>query len=167
MTTTAQTEPDWRASYPHEADAAAASQAWGNILAELNASNPAALATHRHAVLKLVDVCVVYDRAARQVADSGETEGPQGCSPAVNRAWATMRTASGMSAALEVVIGLSTLRRLPDHRSADAYSAPRWIDRTAVAPGGEGGKPADVISETGSEAPSAPRPVFERGASCP
>jgi hypothetical protein len=63
-------EPDWRTIFSNEDDLAIATEAWGFVVRELGEAGTLALA-NGHAIRRLVEFRVQYERASRQVAERG------------------------------------------------------------------------------------------------
>ena len=107
-------EPDWTSTFNDDLDIAAAKDHWRIVLTELMER---ALLTeaNAHSVQRLVIAYLLYDRAAREVAEHGAVVKPRrGNSKAIPRVspfFTAMREASADATMLEAELGLSPRRR--------------------------------------------------------
>src|SRR5690606_32400349 len=63
-------EPDWALIYSDEIDIAMAHDEWSIVIREMQAAKTLAVA-NGHAIQRLVAMRIVYERAARQVSETG------------------------------------------------------------------------------------------------
>jgi len=126
-------EPNWRLSYSDDLGAAAASEAWREIIDDLRSRNLLAV-TNGHAIRRLVEFRALYDRAAREVAEHGQiVKAPKTGTPQISPFWTVMKQASEQCSSHEAELGLAPRRRAaatppprrkPSPRAADAYLKP-------------------------------------------
>ena len=104
-------EPDWGLIYKAPDDVAAAHEEWGVVVRELQESGTITVA-NGHAIRRLVEFRVQYERASRVVARQGtiilakRTRVPQ-----TNPYWVIMRQADGALKVLEAELGIAPVRR--------------------------------------------------------
>lgn len=104
-------EPDWSVLYTDVIDLEAARSEWGIVIRELTESQTLAVA-NGHAIKRLVEFRVIYERAARDMAETGAVlKAKRTRVPQVNPNWAIMRQADDKITTLEAELGLSPRRR--------------------------------------------------------
>jgi phage terminase small subunit len=104
-------EPDWSSLYQDELDLVAAHEEWGIAIRELQQACTLSVA-NGHAVKRLVQFRIVYEGAARSVAENGTIQKAKRTRvPQVNPYWGVMRQASEEIRVLEVELGLPPVRR--------------------------------------------------------
>lgn len=106
--------PDWDSLFSDVLEIAAAREHWRVVTTELRDRQLLA-AGNAHALQRLVVAYVLYDRAAREVAENGAVTKPKrGNSRAIARTsphFTVMREAASDAAVLEQEFGLSPRRR--------------------------------------------------------
>lgn len=106
-------EPDWRLIYANEDDLAAAFEQWRNIIRELKECQTLSVA-NGHAIRRLVDFRIQYERASRHVAEHGPVLKSKRRNVKVgqwNPFWAVLRHCEEVIRHLETELGISPLRR--------------------------------------------------------
>lgn len=104
-------EPDWSLIYSDEADLAAAHEEWETIIREMTAARTLTVA-NGHAIRRLVDFRIVYERAARQVAEEGAvTKAKRTKVLTYNPYYIVMRQADESIRAHEAELGVAPSRR--------------------------------------------------------
>lgn len=104
-------EPDWSMLFADELDLAAARDQWRVIVAELRATEKLATA-NEHQIKRLVVSYVLYEIAARHVAEDGAVFPRKGRKqPAYNPWWAVLKDANGMASVAEAELTISPRRR--------------------------------------------------------
>lgn len=104
-------EPDWTVLYSDPLEVAAASEEWGAIIRELREAKALTVA-NGHACRRLVEFRIIYERAARQVAEHGPvTKAKRTRVPTWNLHWLAMKQASECIRALEAELGVAPTRR--------------------------------------------------------
>jgi P27 family predicted phage terminase small subunit len=126
-------EPDWRSLYSDVLDVATAHEEWGLVVRELQDAGTLAIC-NGHAVKRLVEFRVQYERASRQVAETGAiVKAKRTKVPAYSPYWVVMRQADEAIRVLEAELGLAPVRRgkatkvqraKKNPRAADAYIKP-------------------------------------------
>lgn len=105
-------EPDWASLYGDELDIAEAHEQWGVIVREMAASSTIAV-SNGHAIRRLVEFRVQYERASRHVAEHGPIlKGKRAKVGQWNPFWSVMTHAAEKIVALEKALGIS-----PDGRT--------------------------------------------------
>ena len=105
-------EPDWALHYSDESDIEAARDEWGVVVREMQGAETLAVC-NGHAIRRLVEFRIQYERAANHVAKNGaiikaKTTGKGG---QWNPNWSVMRQADHAIRALEAELGLAPRRR--------------------------------------------------------
>lgn len=123
-------EPDWSDLYSDDLDIAAAHEEWGIVVRELRDAGVLSVA-NGHAVKRLIQFRVEFERAARQVAEDGSVVKAQRTGvPQHNPYWVVMRQADEAIRVLEAELGIAPTRRgkatqakrvKKAQRAADAY----------------------------------------------
>lgn len=123
-------EPDWESLYSDPLDIAAAVEEWGTIIRELKDAQALTVA-NGHACKRLVQFRIVYERAARQVAEHGPvTKAKRTQVPTWNLQWSVMKQAEESIRALEAELGIpptrrgkivKAVRKQPKPKASDAY----------------------------------------------
>ncbi|WP_258596653.1 P27 family phage terminase small subunit [Mesorhizobium sp. AR07] len=106
-------EPDWASLYADEFDIAAAHEEWGIVVRELRDAVTLSVA-NGHAVRRLVEYRVQFERASRHVAEYGPILEPTSKKAKVgqwNPYWSVMRQAGEAIRALEAELGLAPVQR--------------------------------------------------------
>jgi P27 family predicted phage terminase small subunit len=106
-------EPNWRLIYSNEDDFEAAHIEWGNVVRELRECQTLSFA-NGHAIRRLVDFRVQYERAARHVAEHGPVFAPKSKRSKQgqwNPQWGVMRHCEESIRHLESELGISPIRR--------------------------------------------------------
>lgn len=104
-------EPDWSALYVDEFDLASAREHWAIAIRDCRESQTVTPA-NGHALRRLVEFRVQYDRAARHVAEHGPvTKAKRTRVPQYNPQWVVMRQADDAIRALEAELGIAPVRR--------------------------------------------------------
>lgn len=126
-------EPDWSANYTDILEVTLARDEWGVVVREMTEAGTLCVA-NGHAIRRLVDFRVMYDRASRDLAENGAIgRAKRSRVPQVNPNWTVMRQAAEQIGSLEAELGLSPRRRTSAAkvqrkpkvtRSADAYLKP-------------------------------------------
>jgi P27 family predicted phage terminase small subunit len=105
-------EPDWRLIYADEDDLEAACREWGQIIRELRECRTLSV-ENGHAIRRLVDFRIQYERASRHVAEHGpvfksKSEGKAG---QWNPYWGVMRHCEDVIRHCEAELGIAPVRR--------------------------------------------------------
>jgi P27 family predicted phage terminase small subunit len=123
-------EPDWQSLYDDELDIAEANEQWGIITREMKDAGTLTVA-NGHAIRRLVEFRVQYQRASRHVAEKGAIlKGKRAKVGQWNPYWSVMSQAQDKITALEKALGISpdarskagkVQRAKKTSRAADAY----------------------------------------------
>lgn len=126
-------EPDWSQIYTDILDLDLAREQWQIVIGEMTASQTLAVA-NGHAIRRLVEFRVIYERAARDLAESGALlKARRTRVPQINPNWSVMRQAAEQIATMEAELCLSPRRRASGAkvnravkvaRASDAYLKP-------------------------------------------
>lgn len=104
-------EPDWSALYVDELDLAAAKSHWGSTVRDLRESGTLSVA-NGHAIRRLVEFRIQYERAARHVAENGPIIAAKRAQTGqFNPYWAVMKHADEAIRILEAELGIPPVRR--------------------------------------------------------
>lgn len=106
-------EPDWSQIFSDEFDLALARSEWGVVTRELSTAGVLAV-SNGHAVRRLIEFRVQYERSARHVAEKGAILAPTSKKAKTgqwNPHWSVMRQADDAICALEAELGLAPTRR--------------------------------------------------------
>lgn len=107
-------EPVWGLLLTDPLEVEAARRHWARITGEMRERDTLA-ASNGHMIQRLVIAYLVYDRAAREVAEKGAVAKPKRGNPKaiarVSPYYTAMRDAAGDAAGLEAELGLSPRRR--------------------------------------------------------
>jgi phage terminase small subunit len=104
-------EPDWRLIYSNEDDCGAAHEQWGMIVRELRECQTLSVA-NGHAIRRLVDFRIQYERASRHVAEHGPVFPPKrGKAGQWNPFWGVLRHAEEVIRHIESELGIAPIRR--------------------------------------------------------
>lgn len=104
-------EPDWTATYSDVFDLALAHETWGQITREMKAAGTLSV-VNGHAIQRLVNFRIIYERAAREAAENGAViRAPKTGVPQYSPHWIVCRQADDAMRALEGELGISPLRR--------------------------------------------------------
>jgi P27 family predicted phage terminase small subunit len=107
-------EPTWQLIYSDGDEVELASECWARIIREMRDAHTLAVA-NGHAIRRLVDFRVIYERASRHVAEHGPVlpskDKRSKNSGVHNPQWAVMRHADETIRHLETELGLAPLRR--------------------------------------------------------
>ncbi len=104
-------EPNWAEIYSDELDQVAARDAWSTVIREMRDASILAVA-NGHAIKRMVDFRVQYDRAARHVAESGPVlKAKRAKVGQWNPYFSVMNKASAEIRALEAELGISPTAR--------------------------------------------------------
>lgn len=124
-------QPDWASMLNDELDIAAAREYWRVVTNEMR-DRQTLSAANGHSIQRLVVSYIVYDRSARQVAETGAVLRPRrGNKNAITRLsphFTAMREAAGDAAQLEAELGLSPRRRGAVTKVERKANAPRPSD---------------------------------------
>lgn len=122
-------EPDWSAIYADEFDIVSAHEEWGVVTREMKESGILAVA-NGHAIRRLVEFRIQYERASRHVAEHGPVlKGKRAKVGQWNPFWSVMNHASEKIIALEKALGISPDSRGKTTRVQRAKKAPRAADQ--------------------------------------
>src|SRR5262245_14105594 len=100
-------EPDWSLIYADMMDRDTAHQDWGRVVRELRDAGTLAIA-NGHAIKRLIEFRVQYERAARHVAEHGMIlKGKRAKVGQWNPYWAAMRQADEAVRLLESELGIA------------------------------------------------------------
>lgn len=126
-------EPDWTSIFTDELDIVAARTEWGVAIRELQDAGVLTVA-NGHAIRRLVEFRVQYERAARHVAEHGAILPAKRAKVGqFNPYWAVMKHADEAIRVLEAELGLAPVRRgkavkvqrtKKAARASDAYLKP-------------------------------------------
>ncbi len=104
-------EPDWRSLYVEQDDIDAASAEWSRIVSELRTMEALAVA-NGHMVERLAHWRVQYERATRQIAETGPIVAAKRTKvPQISPWWTVMRQASEEIRIIEIELGIPPTRR--------------------------------------------------------
>ena len=109
-------EPDWKLIYQNEDDLELAHLHWGNIIREMRECQTLSVA-NGHAIRRLTDFRIAYERASRAVAEQGPLIASKKKTNGGARAgqwnpwWSVLRHAEETIRHLETELGISPLRR--------------------------------------------------------
>lgn len=106
-------EPDWNLLYANEDDLEIAREHWGQVIREMREAQILSVA-NGHAIRRLVDFRIAYERAARHVAEHGAVFAPKSKRAKTgqwNPQWGVMRHAEEVIRLIETELGISPLRR--------------------------------------------------------
>ena len=104
-------EPEWSAIFADKCDLASAKEHWGAAIRELRAEGTLTVA-NGHAIRRLVEFRVQYERAARHVAEYGAIQEAKFATVGqFNPYWAVMKHASDEIRLLEAELGIAPTRR--------------------------------------------------------
>jgi P27 family predicted phage terminase small subunit len=122
-------EPDWEMFFHDPLDIEVAREEWGLIVREMKDVETLAVA-NGHAIRRLVEFRVQYQRAANHVAEHGAIlqVKPTGKSGQWNPFWSVMRQADGKILTLEAELGLSPRRRTSAAKAKKRLKAGRAAD---------------------------------------
>ena len=123
-------EPDWSQLYADEFDLAFAAEQWGAVVREMAGRGILSVA-NGHAIKRLVQFRVQFERASRHVAENGAIiPAKRSKAPQWNLHWSVMTKADEAIRVLEAELGLAPVRRgkaakverkVRQARAADAY----------------------------------------------
>jgi P27 family predicted phage terminase small subunit len=125
-------EPNWRLVYANEDDLEIAHREWGKIVRELRETQTLSV-ENGHAIRRLCDFRVMYERAMRHVAEHGAVFAPKSKRSKQgqwNPQWGVLRHAEDVITKLESELGIAPIRRKRagkvqkrdrKERAADAY----------------------------------------------
>lgn len=121
-------EPDWRLTFSDPEDVAAARGEWGIILREMQEAGTVTVA-NGHAIRRLVEFRLQYERAGRVVAEHGAIiEAKRTRVPQINPHWVVMRQADDALKVLEAELGISPVRRARAAKAKRAEKTQRGSD---------------------------------------
>jgi P27 family predicted phage terminase small subunit len=106
-------EPDWKTAFKSKPERAAASADWARVIREMREANTLAVA-NGHAIRRLVEFRIAYDKAAKEVARDGpvvKDANNLATTGVWNPWWSIMRQADDSIRTLESELGLT-----PRHR---------------------------------------------------
>lgn len=106
-------EPDWQSLYGDALDIAGAREEWGIVVRELKDSGMLTV-SNGHAIKRLVEFRVQYERSARHVAEHGPILAATSKKAKVgqwNPHWSVMKQADEAIRSLEGELGISPTRR--------------------------------------------------------
>jgi P27 family predicted phage terminase small subunit len=122
-------EPDWSSIYSDEFDLAAAHEQWGIISREMQTAGTLAVA-NGHAMQRLVEMRIVFQRAARDVAEKGPVmKAKRSRVPQYNPHWTVMRQADERIVVLEEKLGINPSGRGKVAKVDRSKKAPRAADK--------------------------------------
>jgi phage terminase small subunit len=123
-------EPDWRTIFADDDDLAIAHDQWGVVVRELRDAGTLAV-SNGHAIKRLVEFRVQYERAAHHVAEKGAILAPTTKKAKVgqwNPFWSVMRQAAQDISVAEAELGIAPLRRGKATKVPRGKKAPRAAD---------------------------------------
>jgi phage terminase small subunit len=104
-------EPDWTTLFADDLDLESAHAHWGVAIRDLREAGTLA-AANGHAIRRLVDFRVQYERASRHVAENGAIlSNKRAKIGQFNPYWAVMKHADEVIRALEAELGIAPVRR--------------------------------------------------------
>jgi P27 family predicted phage terminase small subunit len=122
-------EPDWRSIYTDDDDLAIASAAWKDVVTEMSAAGTLTVG-NGHAIKRLVQFVVQYERASRQVAETGAvTKAKRTKVPQYSPYWIVMRQSDDSIRVAEAELGITPLRRSKAGKVNRVQKAPRAADK--------------------------------------
>lgn len=121
-------EPDWRSLYADELDVAEAHDQWGIVTREMSSAGTLVVA-NEHAIQRLIEFRVIYQRSSRHVAEHGPIlKAKRAKVGQWNPHWSAMRQASAEITVLEARLGLDPVARGKATKVQRAKKAPRAAD---------------------------------------
>jgi phage terminase small subunit len=123
-------EPDWSQLFADEFDLALAHAEWGIVTRELHDGGILAVA-NGHAIRRLVEFRVQYERSAKHVAEKGAILAPTSKKAKVgqwNPHWSVMRQADESIRVIEAELGLAPTRRGKTTKVIRGKKVPRAAD---------------------------------------
>ena len=131
-------EPDWSLIYKGADDVAAAHEEWGVVVREMQESSTITVA-NGHAIRRLVEFRVQYERAGRIVARQGTiVPAKRTRVPQINPYWVIMRQADEALKVLEAELGIAPVRRARATKVKREKKIERPSDRYLKAVTGDG-----------------------------
>lgn len=125
-------EPDWQAIFADELDLESAREHWGVAIRDLKDAGTLASA-NGHAIRRLVEFRVQYERAARHVAEHGAIlKALRAKTGQFNPYWAVMKHADEAIRALEAELGIAPVRRGRATKAKRVEKTQRGSDRYIV-----------------------------------
>ncbi len=104
-------EPDWAAIYTDDIDQATAKEHWRAVVSEMREAGTVTV-VNGHAIQRLIQFRIEFDRAARNVAEQGKIiRAKRTKAAAINPEWTCMKQAGEAVADIEAELGLSPRRR--------------------------------------------------------
>jgi P27 family predicted phage terminase small subunit len=126
-------EPDWVSRYNDVLDQAIAHEAWGEVVRNMQSAGTLGV-ENGPMIKRLVEFHVIYERAARHVAENGVIQLAKRTKvPQVNPYFGIMKQTSEAMRLIEVELGIPPIRRAKagkverkktSIRAADAYLKP-------------------------------------------
>lgn len=127
-------EPDWRSLYSDDGDIAFAHEQWGLVMRELRDAGTLVVA-NGHAIRRLVEFRVQYERMARHVAENGPViKAKRTKVPQYNPHWIVMRQADEHIRVAEAELGIAPTRRGKATKVQRGRKAPRASDAYVKRP---------------------------------
>ncbi|WP_227438030.1 P27 family phage terminase small subunit [Methylobacterium sp. W2] len=103
--------PDWSQTFVDEIDLAFAHEEWTAVINEMSGRGILSIA-NGHAIKRLVEFRVQYERSARQLAEQGSIVKAKRTGVAqINPVWTVMKQADEAVRTLEAELGLAPVRR--------------------------------------------------------
>jgi P27 family predicted phage terminase small subunit len=104
-------EPDWKSIYSQLEDGEMAHKHWGILVCEMQEVGTLSVA-NGHAIRRLAEFRVQYERATRDVAERGSViEAKRTKTPRANPYWTVMRQVDDAIKVLESELGIAPVRR--------------------------------------------------------
>lgn len=124
-------EPDWRRIFTEQDDIDVAAGNWAVVISEMREAGTLSVA-NGHAIRRLVEISVQYERASRHVADKGAVMQPTTKKAKVgqwNPYWSVMRQADDNMRIAEAELGIAPVRRAKAGKVQRGKKAPRAADK--------------------------------------
>jgi hypothetical protein len=124
-------EPDWRRIFTEPDDIDVAAGNWQIIISEMREAGTLSVA-NGHAIRRLVEISVQYERASRHVADKGAVMQPTSKKAKVgqwNPYWSVLRQADDSMRIAEAELGIAPVRRTKAGKVQRGKKAPRAADK--------------------------------------
>lgn len=124
-------EPDWRRIFTEQDDIDIAAGNWATVISELREAGTLSVA-NGHAIRRLVELSVQYERASRHVAEHGAVLKPvskKAKSGQWNIHWSVLRQADKSMMAAEAELGIAPIRRAKAGKVQRGKKTPRPADK--------------------------------------
>jgi phage terminase small subunit len=124
-------EPDWRSVFTEPDDITIAAANWATVTKEMREAGTLS-AANGHAIRRLVEISVQYERSSRHVAEFGAILPPKTKKEKVgqwNPHWSVVRQADDSMRIAEAELGIAPIRRGKAGKVQRGKKAPRAADK--------------------------------------